>query len=70
MRSTDPRVASYAILLQCTGVALWFDPRGSLSLDEVADLHVEITLGSVGASAKLIRDARARVAPNDDRRAA
>lgn len=56
-RSSDPLVATYAILLQCTGVALWFDPKGSLSLDEVADLHVEITLGSVGASTKLIRDA-------------
>lgn len=57
LRSSNPRVASYAILLQCTGVALWFRPRGELSLDEVADLHVEISLGSVGASAKLIREA-------------
>ena len=57
LRSSNPRVASYAILLQCTGVALWFNPRGDLSLDDVADLHVEISLGSVGASAKLIRDA-------------
>ena len=61
LRSSDPAVATYAILLQCTGVALWFDPRGSLSLDEVADLHIEIALGSVGASAKLIREAIERV---------
>lgn len=61
LRSSDPAVAAYAILLQCTGVALWFNPRGELSLDDVADLHIEISLGSVGASAKLIRDAIARV---------
>ena len=33
LRSSDPRVATYAILLQCTGVALWFDPRGPLQLE-------------------------------------
>lgn len=68
LHSSDPRVAAYAILLQCTGVALWFNPRGELGLDEVADLHVEISLGSVGASPKLIADAvaatrRGRMAP-------
>ena len=44
--------ATYAILLQCTGVALWFDPRGPLALEEVAELHVELVLGSLsGGSA-------------------
>ena len=61
LHSTDPAVAAYAILLQCTGVALWFDPRGNLSLDEVADLHIEISLGSVGASRRLIATAIDRV---------
>ncbi len=28
LRTSDVHVATYAILLQCTGVALWFDPRG------------------------------------------
>ena len=51
-----PRVATYAILLQCTGVALWFDPDGPLQLDEVAELHVELVLGSLGASPELIDD--------------
>jgi AcrR family transcriptional regulator len=58
-RSSDPRVAAYAILLQCTGVALWFDPKGSLDLDRVADIHVELVLGSVGAAPQLIEEARA-----------
>lgn len=57
LHSSDPRVATYGILLQCTGVALWFDPDGALTLDRVADLHVELALGSVGASRELIEQA-------------
>lgn len=51
-----PKVATYAILLQCTGVALWFDPAGPMGLDAVCDVHVELVLGSVGASRELIAD--------------
>ncbi|MCB0870695.1 MAG: TetR family transcriptional regulator [Solirubrobacterales bacterium] len=47
-RVSDPAVASFAILLQCTGVALWYDPEGSLSLDRIASIHVELVLGSLG----------------------
>ena len=61
LRASDARVAAYAILLQCTGVALWFDPEGPLPLDEVAELHVELVLGSLGASAELIGEAIAGV---------
>ena len=31
LRTSDVHVATYAILLQCTGVALWFDPSGPLA---------------------------------------
>jgi hypothetical protein len=58
LHSSDPLVATYAILLQCTCVALWFDPDGPLELDRVADVHVELVLGSVGASRELIAQAR------------
>ena len=58
----DARVATYAILLQCTGVALWFSPAGELSLDKVAELHVELVLGSLGATRELIDEAIERVA--------
>jgi len=51
---SDVRIASYAILLQCTGVALWFDPAGSRSLDEVADIHIELVLGSLGANRRTV----------------
>ena len=61
LRASDARVAAYAILLQCTGVALWFDPEGPLPLDEVAELHVELVLGSLGASSELIGEAIAGV---------
>jgi len=58
LRTTDVDVATYAILLQCTGVALWFDPDGPLGLDEVAALHVELVLGALGADPKLIAAAK------------
>jgi TetR/AcrR family transcriptional regulator, cholesterol catabolism regulator len=57
LRTSDVHVATYAILLQCTGVALWFDPTGPLSIEEVAELHVELVLGSLQASAELIAEA-------------
>jgi AcrR family transcriptional regulator len=61
LRASDARVATYAILLQCTGVALWFDPRGPLRVEEVAELHVELVLGSLQASPELITEAIERV---------
>jgi AcrR family transcriptional regulator len=57
LRASDAHVATYAILLQCTGVALWFDPSGPLTLKQVAELHVELVLGSLGASGELIAEA-------------
>jgi AcrR family transcriptional regulator len=50
----DVRIAIYAILLQCTGVALWFDPGGRCSLDEVAEVHIALVLGSLGVSGDAI----------------
>jgi TetR/AcrR family transcriptional regulator, cholesterol catabolism regulator len=61
LRASDARVATYAILLQCTGVALWFDSRGPLRVEEVAELHVELVLGSLQASPELITEAIERV---------
>ena len=57
LRASDAHVATYAILLQCTGVALWFDPQGPLKLEQVAELHVELVLGSLQASQELISEA-------------
>jgi len=57
LHATHPHVATYAILLQCTGAALWFDPSGPLGLDEVADAYVELVLGSLQAAPELIVEA-------------
>jgi AcrR family transcriptional regulator len=57
LRASDARVANYAILLQCTGVALWFDPDGPLTLEQVAAHHVELVLGSLQAPPELIAEA-------------
>jgi AcrR family transcriptional regulator len=57
LKSPDPAVATYAILLQCTGVALWYQPRGPLPLNRIADLHVELVLGSLKADESLIAEA-------------
>jgi len=62
LRAADPAVATYAILLQCTGVALWYQPEGPLELDRIADLHVELVLGSLGADEELISEAVAMTA--------
>jgi len=61
LSSSEVGVATYAILLQCTGVALWFDPEGPLSIDQVADVHVELVLGALRASPKSIASAVAAV---------
>jgi AcrR family transcriptional regulator len=50
----DVRITSYAILLQCTGVALWFDPKGSRALEEVAAIHIELVLSSLGVNRRSI----------------
>jgi AcrR family transcriptional regulator len=47
----DVRVAAFAILLQCTGVAAWYRPDGPLSLHDIADLHVELVFDGLGAGA-------------------
>jgi len=66
LRATDAHVATYAILLQCTGVALWFDPAGPLKLEQVAELHIELVLGSLAASRELIAEAIASVSRGAD----
>lgn len=56
-------VATYAILLQCTGVALWFSSNGPLPINEVANQHVDLVLGSLHADRTLIADAIAAIQP-------
>jgi len=48
-QARNAKIATLAILLQCTGVAVWFNPAGALSLPEVAEIHVELVLRSLNA---------------------
>ena len=57
LKTPDPAVATYAILLQCTGVALWYQADGPLGLERIAELHVELVLGSLRADDSLIDEA-------------
>lgn len=41
---TDPAIASGAILSALNGVATWYDPKGRLTADRIADHLVELTL--------------------------
>ncbi|HUX05654.1 MAG TPA: TetR/AcrR family transcriptional regulator [Acidimicrobiales bacterium] len=64
-KTSDVKIASYAILLECTGVAIWFDAAGSRSIEEVANIHIELVLGSLfaprAAITKAIRDTNSHV---------
>lgn len=44
----DPRITSYAILEMGMGIAIWYRSDGPLSMDELADQHVELALRMVG----------------------
>jgi len=61
-KASDVKIVSYAILLECTGVAIWFAPNGTRTLDEVAEIHIELVLGSLmtprATIVKAIRDTR------------
>jgi TetR/AcrR family transcriptional regulator, cholesterol catabolism regulator len=57
LHSSDPRVATYSILLQCTGVGLWFRPDGPLGAEQVGEIHVELVLGALGADRALVAEA-------------
>ena len=57
LRTTDSQVATRAILLECTGVGLWFHRSGPLPLNDVCEIHVELVLASLQASRELIDEA-------------
>ena len=43
----DAGIATNAILVQCTGVASWYRPRGRLPLESVAQAHAHLVLNSL-----------------------
>jgi len=45
----DPRLAGFALLQMCTGVAHWYSPEGPLSIVGIADQFADMALSLVGA---------------------
>lgn len=46
----DPKLATFALLEMCTGVAHWYSPSGSLSLEEIEARFADMALALVGAT--------------------
>lgn len=42
MHCPDVGITTNVILVQCTGVASWYRPRGRLPLDDIATIHAEL----------------------------
>jgi AcrR family transcriptional regulator len=49
MQTDNASLATLAVLEMCTGVAHWYSPSGSLSVDEICDAYAGIALRAVGA---------------------
>jgi AcrR family transcriptional regulator len=47
----DVKLATFALLQMCTGVAYWYTPRGPLSIDEISAAFVEMALALLSGSA-------------------
>jgi AcrR family transcriptional regulator len=50
-----PKVAAFAILGMCNWCAWWFDPKGAVPLDEVADMLAQFALRAVAGADEACR---------------
>ncbi|HEY3216173.1 MAG TPA: TetR/AcrR family transcriptional regulator [Candidatus Eisenbacteria bacterium] len=46
-RVPDAKLAVFALMAMCTGVAVWYRPHGRLSLERVADIYTDLFLRGV-----------------------
>ena len=46
-KNVSSRVIAYAILGMCNGVNNWFNNKGKLGIDEIADYFIQILVGSL-----------------------
>lgn len=46
----ETRLACLALLEMCNGVAIWYSPRGELSIEQVADAYADLALSMVRAT--------------------
>ena len=60
-RFADTRLALFALMAMCTGVAVWYRPDGRLSLEDIADGYTDLFFkGIVTMSDKASRGAAAQ----------
>lgn len=43
----DPKLTTYALIAQSSNVGIWYDPKGRLSLEQIAIVHVGLALRAV-----------------------
>ena len=43
----DPKLTAYALIAQSSNVGIWYDPKGRLSLEQIAIVHVGLALRAV-----------------------
>lgn len=65
----DVKILSYAILTLCNAGAIWFDPKGRLSVDTIAGIYEMFVLRGLkrGHLAKKTAKAAAAARPREDR---
>jgi hypothetical protein len=44
----DVKLATFALIEMCSGVAYWYSPNGRLSLDAISKAFVEMSLNLLG----------------------
>jgi AcrR family transcriptional regulator len=52
-QTSDASIATKALLIQSTGVALWYHDGGPQPLDEIADVHVQMALKMLAPETEL-----------------
>jgi AcrR family transcriptional regulator len=63
-RAPDVKLATFALLEMCSGVAYWYSPNGRLSLDAIAKAFVEMALSLLSSEpSDVARGARASGRP-------
>jgi AcrR family transcriptional regulator len=45
----DARIATFAIIQMITGVTVWYERKGSLSMERLVEIYSELVLGTIGA---------------------
>lgn len=49
-RVTDSRITTFVLLQMLTSVALWYSPRGRLSVDELIRIYTDLSFAMLGAN--------------------